>query len=284
MSELIDFSKYRALREEQQRLVKANQAIVLVGIGASGERALHYIQSSSDDGSGSAFYDPVPPGSVQPVAAARYLADRRVAIILGDFGTPFDLEQARVAVTYCRANGMLTVAVVTTPFLPASPSAHEDRQKLLASVDMCVVVPWVNLADTTPAATPRNQLLLNTIELLTNPALRNGPGRFTLEELQETIGGSGLAAVQMAYGGNVLEAIKNATKALTREADIDAAAGAIIEIVTQESVSTSMQAVIGRFIENTALHQLSPWACFTIDPELRGGHSRATLLVTGLTA
>lgn len=281
MTEVIDLSKYHALREEQQRLAKADRAIVLVGVGASGDRALDYIDHWSDN----AFYDPALSDTTCPLNAGPAFAQSRVAIMLGDFATPPDLAQAQGIAAFCRKHGMHAVVVATAPLLPASAPVHKDQKKLLASVDMCVVVPCCCTLedDTTPAATPRNQLLLNTIELLTNPALRNGPGRFTLEELQGIIQNSGLAAVQMAYGGNVLEAMKNAAQALTRDTDIGAAADAIIEIVTQKPVSKSMQAAIGRFIEMTALHRLSPWACFTIDPELRGGRSRATLLVTGLT-
>lgn len=203
---------------------------------------------------------------------------------------------APVVAKCAKEKGILTIAVVTTPFSFEGKKrlgiAEEGLNELRDNVDSIIVIPNENLlqclgANTklTDAFNEANDVLFKAVkgvsELITKPGLIN----IDFADIRTIMKGSGFSMMGIGSGTGANRA-KDATKKalsspLLDNLDIKGAKGLLVNVSASENMSLGDFQIIGDLIESYAGGDATTVIGTTIDPTL-GDEIQVTVVATGL--
>ena len=248
--------------------------VSLNGIGPSGQEAIAFLKALGLD-------HPALQSqalSLKAAVTSGLTAHAGLVLVVGDFETRAELEQAKAVAALGRENGSLVVALDT------QPAGQDLRQKpcdLEAWVDMILPVARHDFAATDSAGLPLDLPIAMAGMLLANPFCTDtNPDGLDGEAMVELLANSDRAAFAVGFGESVSEAAEAAWNQL--RVDGDGAAGALIDVTTQAAPDTEIVAASHAFISGTPLATIAPWLTFSCLPHLAGGLVRVAILVTGV--
>ncbi len=225
----------------------------------------------------------------------KILAGADMVFITAGMGGGTGTGGAPIVAKIARELGVLTVGVVTKPFLFEGKkrclNAHEGIQELKKNVDTLIVIPNQKLLDISCGKTPlldafkkADEVLLNAVEGISSLINVNGLINLDFADVKTVMHNKGLALMGMGVASGDRRAIQASNQAISspllENVSIDGATGIIINITGSKNLSLHEINEASTFITEAASENADIIFGAVIDDTLKE-HIKVTVIATG---